>query len=86
MRTLSAEKLASKAEQWYEHLSDARRCRKVYRESQRRAQLVYRDPPARIRFASISSDFAGQLSLPLMSDQTMNEFFAEKKGYDVNLF
>lgn len=65
MRTLSAVKLAAKAEDWYKQLDVFRRCRHVYSESERKAGLVFRNPPPFRRFAAISFDFARQLSLPM---------------------
>lgn len=41
VRILSVHKLASKAEQWYENLDEARRCRHVYGTSQHKALSIY---------------------------------------------
>lgn len=85
VRTLSGQRLAAVAEVWVNHLDDARLCKNICRDSQTKAMEVHRNPPTRLRFATIFYDLVRQLSIPMMSDQTMNEFFAEKKGYDVNL-
>lgn len=79
VRTLPATKLASKSKKWFRHLEDARSCRHVYRESQRRGLLVFLHPPSRLGFAAIYYDFARQLSFPMMADQTMNEFSCRKR-------
>ena len=45
----------------------------------------FRDPSFLLRFAAISYDYAHQLTLAMISNQTINEYFAEKNGYDIKL-
>lgn len=84
-RTLSPQYLASRVDKWQNHLHDARRYLNFYQESNRNSRVVYRNPSVRLRFASLSYGFALQLNLLMMAEQTLNEYFAKKKGYNANL-
>lgn len=61
--------------------------RERYRNTQSLAHEVPRDCFAsRLPIATIPYNCAKQLCVPLLSQQAMNEFFSQKRGYDVNLF
>jgi len=69
------------------HLDFAETTRLAYKDSLKYAQNVPRVmPPIQMESATVSYDYAKQLSIPLLATQTMNERFSQKKGYDVNLF
>lgn len=87
VRKTPDEILSKKAEEWAVHLELAAITRCIYRASLERARNTAKYLlPLRMDSATISYDYAKQLSIPLLCRQTMNEWFAQKKGYDVNLF
>ena len=87
VRTVSDKHLVERAEEWRSHLNTAENTRISYRASQAFARKIFRSIRSeRLTMASISFDYAKQLTVPMLSDQTMNEWFSQKKGHDVNLF
>eukprot|EP00171_Calliarthron_tuberculosum_P002286 IDg2286t1 len=87
VRTTADKRLVEQANKWREHLNAADATRDVYRDSQRMGRKVVRSTiTSRLELVVISYDYAKQLSVPMQSEQTMNEWFSQKKGYDVNLF
>lgn len=39
-----------------------------------------------VRISCVSYDFAKQLSIPMLANQTVNGWFAQINGYDINTF
>lgn len=76
VRTVSNKRLSQKAQKWCEHLEASDVTRDMYRKSQHAARTVLREPePACLPLAVVSYDYAKQLSVPMLSEQTMNEWF-----------
>lgn len=87
VKKVSDQNLTAHAQEWRLHLELAETTRQIYRKSLSNAQSSAKYLlPLRLKAATISYDYAKQLSIPLVSAQTTNEWFAQKKGYDVNLF
>lgn len=87
VRTVSDKHLVERAREWQTHLNSADITRDIYRRSQRLARNVPRNYVfTRLPFVTVSYDYAKQLTVPILSEQTMHEWFAQKKGFDVNLF
>jgi len=87
VRKVSDNNLSRQAMEWRAHLDLAEITRQIYRRSLTRARTEAKYLlPLRLKSATVSYDYAKQISIPLLSEQTMNEWFAQKKGYDVNLF
>lgn len=79
LRTKPDCSVAKKAENWHAHLDAALATRVVYCRSQRIATGIARSVSSRIEMAALSYYSARQLSIPMLSEQTMNEWFAEKR-------
>jgi hypothetical protein len=84
-RSSSNERATSVMEELRKHLQAAHDLRTLYKERQRRAIHTW---PLRQRaaMAMISFDYAVQLTLPVSSMETQNEYMATRFGLDVNLF
>lgn len=78
LRTVPDCFVPAKAEQWQIHLNDSSATRVLNRKSQFTAQGINRSVLARLEMRVIYYDYDRQLSLPMMSEQTMNEWLAEK--------
>lgn len=55
-------------------------------EFEEQARAVHRALQTRLELASILYDYAKQLEIRMIAKPAMNEFFNEKKGYNVFLF
>lgn len=87
VRTASDKHLTAKANEWRLHLDAADSFRELYRESQESARQIHTSAIThRIQYAVISYDYARQLSITLLSEQTRDEWFSQKRCYEVNLF
>ena len=87
LRTLPSTQVSAKGKEWKTHIDAAEMTRAIYRKSLVAAKsFCNRLESDRLPLAAVSYDYAKQLSIPKLSAQSMNEWFAEKKGYDVNIF
>lgn len=85
--TAKDENLIEKAEEWRTHLECAEITRYIYWSLLQNARAAAKYLlPLRLENATLSYDYTKQLSVPLFSEQTMEKWFAAKKGYAVNLF
>jgi len=72
---------------WVDHLELAAKTREIYRASLAEARESSKYLlPLRLKSTTLSYDYAKQLSIPVFAEQTTNEWFAQKKGYVVNIF
>lgn len=80
VRTVLDKHLEYRANEWKEHLNSAEATRDVYGAFQNSSKKVLRLPlSVRIPLFTFSYDYPKQLSIPMLSKQTMNEWFSEKK-------
>ena len=87
VRTITDKHLIEKANELRAHLNCADATRDAYRSSQLKSRTILRTVVSnRIQYAAISYGYAKQLTVPMLSEQTMHEWFAQKRGYEVNLF
>lgn len=71
--------VTEKAEELHEHLDAAASTRVTYRKSQHQAQCIIRISGTGLEMSFISYDYARQLSILMLSEQTMQEWFAKKR-------
>ena len=85
MRTLKTQwRIDSTARNYAAHLTDADCVLQQYRESKAAAKIEWaKEVP---EFVVLAFDYARQLAVPHLGDETTEGFWASKKALDVNLF
>lgn len=76
---LNPTKILEREKEWREHIGAADATREVYRDSFHTGNAVVCDTLSILPRASISHNHDNQLSVTMLSEQTMNEWFAQEK-------
>lgn len=79
MRTVPDWSVHIKAEEWDKHLDASLVTKDLYRRSKAGKINITRDPSSRLDMEAVLDDYARLLFIPGLSEQTINEWFSEKK-------
>ena len=99
LRMVSDSKVKERGLQWKVHLQDAEDSVQIYRDAKAQARLAWQrhknrdddddddddDNDERLVYGMVSFDASAQFNLPMVEEQTHNEFHAEKQGIDVRV-
>lgn len=90
VRTISEANLDEKAQEWKRHLIMAEKSTQIYRDCKERARQNWEthmcNPSSEtLHYGMISFDAAAQFNIPMVEDQTHNEYHAEKFGVDIRV-
>lgn len=86
MRTVTYCSGHIKAEQRGEYLDSSNATMVLYRRSQETVRRINREASCRLDMTSVRYEYPTKLSIPSLSEQTVNELFSDRKGYDLGLF
>lgn len=80
------QRLIETMKEWKIHLDIAEYTRITCNDSVTSGKSILRSNTSnRLPLGVVSFDFVKQVYVPMLSDQTMNEWFAQKKRFDVNV-